>query len=260
MKSFKTLFLFLALALTSSSFTSCSDEDDEPKFANVTLNAGETKIIDHAAGIHWTSSNQFVAEMNDNELKALRVGTATLSSTRGHFKVKVNPTSHLYQDPCMQFGASQSTVRSWMKSHIPQAVWKENSKPDLLFYTCTEGAAMIYGYGFDNKKLSRAMLFVNHRYGDELVTFLTERYIVVTVDEAEGYVGLISPEKDMLVVVIPDVLGGVPIYNVVYAPNEETKGCIDYTKIIQPYTKSARQTKQSTDTFKLFTAKMKAAQ
>jgi len=72
----------LALALTSSSFTSCSDEDDEPKFANVTLNAGETKIIDHAAGIHWTSSNQFVAEMNDNEVKALRVGTATLSSTR----------------------------------------------------------------------------------------------------------------------------------------------------------------------------------
>lgn len=64
----------------------------------------------------------------------------------------------------------------------------------------------------------------------------------------------------MLVVVIPDVLGGVPIYNVMYAPYEESKGCIDYTKIIQPYTKSARQTKQSTDAFKLFTAKMKAAQ
>lgn len=64
----------------------------------------------------------------------------------------------------------------------------------------------------------------------------------------------------MLVVVTPDVLGGVPIYNVMYAPNEETKGSIDYTKIIQPYTKSARQTKQSTDAFKLFTAKMKAAQ
>lgn len=64
----------------------------------------------------------------------------------------------------------------------------------------------------------------------------------------------------MLVVVMPDVLGGVPIYNVIYAPNKETKGCIDYTKIFQPYTKSARQTKQSTDAFKLFTAKMKAAQ
>ena len=140
MKSFKTLFLFLALALTSSSFTSCSDEDEtEPKFANVTLNAGETKIIDHAAGIHWTSSNQFVAEMNDNELKALRVGTATLSSTRGHFKIKSNPTSHLYQDPCMQFGASQSTVRSWMKSHIPQAVWKENSSPTSYFIHVLKG-------------------------------------------------------------------------------------------------------------------------
>lgn len=63
----------------------------------------------------------------------------------------------------------------------------------------------------------------------------------------------------MLVVVMPHVVGGVPIYNVMYAPYEESKGCIDYTKIIQPYTKSARQTKQSTDAFKLFTAKMKAA-
>lgn len=64
----------------------------------------------------------------------------------------------------------------------------------------------------------------------------------------------------MLVAVMPDVVGGVPIYMVMYVPNEETKGCIDYTKYFQPYTKSARQTKQSTDTFKLFTAKMKAAQ
>lgn len=64
----------------------------------------------------------------------------------------------------------------------------------------------------------------------------------------------------MLVAVMPDVVGGVPIYMVMYVPNEEIKGSIDYTKIIQPYTKSARQTKQSTDAFKLFTAKMKAAQ
>ncbi len=64
----------------------------------------------------------------------------------------------------------------------------------------------------------------------------------------------------MLVAVMPDVVGGVPIYMVMYVPNEEIKGSIDYTKIIQPYTKSARRTKQSTDAFKLFTAKMKAAQ
>jgi hypothetical protein len=81
--------------------TSCSG-DDEPKtkFSDVTLTVGQTTIIKDAEKYTWVSSNDRIASIDGNILSALHVGTASLVSDNGSFKVVVKGSSQLYLVVC----------------------------------------------------------------------------------------------------------------------------------------------------------------
>ena len=215
--------LFLALLLTavaSIMLTPCSKGDDEPKykFTDVTIAAGQTKTIANALGLSWTSSNSLIAKMEGDVLTAVHVGSATLISAKGSFGVTVKPTSTLYVDPYLAFGAQLATVKSWMSANITAATLEASSGTSSLLYSCTGSGASVYGYYFGDSGLNMANVMLKLSYSDELVDFLTERYVTVTVDKEKQYIGLVSPQKDILIVLEPYKVSKTTVWNVIYAP------------------------------------------
>ena len=92
LKNVQTFLFVLLCSLISSTFTACGGDDDEPelKFNDITLNCGSTYTIPNGKNIMWTSSNEYIASVSGNIVKAEKVGEATISSNKGSFKVKVN--------------------------------------------------------------------------------------------------------------------------------------------------------------------------
>jgi hypothetical protein len=182
--------------------TSCSG-DDEPKtkFSDVTLTVGQTTIIKDAEKYTWVSSNDRIASIDGNILSALHVGTASLVSDNGSFKVVVKGSSQLYLEPCLEFGSTSSKVKTWMSNNISGALLGSEGSNSLI-YENTD-IAWLYYYGFENNKLNTSAVLVTYTYTEELATFLKERYIVVSVDSSDYTIGFVSPEMDLVVLLQP---------------------------------------------------------
>ena len=83
------MLLLSMLALVVGVFSSCSsDDDNSPKFNDVTLIAGSTQQIANSDGINWKSENDLIAEVENGTIKAYRVGEVRVASDKGSFIVK----------------------------------------------------------------------------------------------------------------------------------------------------------------------------
>lgn len=100
---------FVLICLPLATFTSCGDDNQS---MNLTLNAGETHDIGN--GSDWKSANPLVASVSGSTIKAYCVGNTTISSGNSNIKVTVKATHFDFNDPCLQWGASKSIVKSYM--------------------------------------------------------------------------------------------------------------------------------------------------
>lgn len=180
------------ICLPFAAFTSCGDDADDNQSMNLTLNAGETHDI--GKGSNWKSANPLVASVSGSTIKAHCVGNTTIGSGSSNIKVTVKATHFDFNDPCLQWGASKSSVKSYM------------SKYSLLNETSTQlgydgsGKTHLYAYIFENGKLNVSSILVKSSYVSDITTYLKERYypiqskddVIYMIDAKQETAALVS--------------------------------------------------------------------
>ena len=212
-KHFFTMSAFIAmlLCISLSVFTSCGDNSDDSINTRLTLNVGETHSI--GQGDDWESANALVASVKNGTIKAVCSGTTTITGSAGTIKVTVKATNYKFIEPYLSFGASKSDVKKAMSAY---SLFSE--KTDVIAYN-GKGNVDSYIYGFENSQLYMSIFMVTSAYykTDDLATFLTERYIVVNVDEEENLISMIDPLQKTFVLVQPKVQSSQVVVIVSYA-------------------------------------------
>ncbi len=224
----KRLTLLAALIFALASLSSCSSDDDEqqgPKHEDVNLSTGETYSI--STGGNWQSAEPLIASVSGNIVTAQRVGTTTISSESSSFQLTVNPRYNLYDTPCLQWGASPSYVNTFMDGYNMLKV-----EGNIVMYD-GKGGATSYAYLFENNRLkSSAVLVDAMAYGDALVDYLTERYIVIDVNESENYVMMVNIEQDMALMisfyVISSNLYSMVLYTSIDSTESRTRNSVSH--------------------------------
>lgn len=191
----KKYLLFAVSLLTALTMvTSCSNDDENTTktYKDITLTAGESYVID--GGSNWKSDEPLIATVNGNSVTAKRVGTTNIRNGESMFSITVTPRYDLYDNPCFRWGASPTQVNSFMSGY------QELGQSGNVVVYSGKKAADYYTYLFENSKLKASSVFVNAMtYGDALVDFLTERYIVFDVNEDENMVGMVNIAQDMII-------------------------------------------------------------
>lgn len=184
---------FVLICLPLATFTSCGDDaDDDNQSMNLTLNAGETHDIGNGSG--WKSANPLVASVSGSTIKANCVGNTTISSGSSNIKVTVKATHFDFNDPCLQWGASKSSVKSYMSKYN-----LFNEKSTSLTYDGS-GKTYMYSYLFENGKLNSSGILVESYYSSDITTYLKERYYPVLVSE-DDVIYMVDAKQETLALV-----------------------------------------------------------
>lgn len=208
---------FVLICLPLATFTSCGDDaDDDNQSMNLTLNAGETHDIGN--GSDWKSANPLVASVSGSTIKANCVGNTTISSGSSNIKVTVKATHFDFNDPCLQWGASKSSVKSYMSKYN---LLKEESTS--LVYDGS-GKTYMYNYLFENGKLSSSSILVKSYYSSDITTYLKERYYPVLVSE-DDVIYMVDAKQETLALVSVYSYGYSVYVMVIYAHYTGEKVC-----------------------------------
>lgn len=208
--------LFLSLLIASLCTVSCKKDkhDEEPDFSDITLLSGSTYDIPGGNNITWTSANDYIAKVEGGTILAGLVGRTTISSRLGSFNVTVEPTLTLFKEPCIDWGASKSIVKSYMSGY---EIYEENATG--ITYTGIAPVSL-YLYDFENSKLSGSGVSVMERLVDsaKIGIYLAERYILIKTDEANYSLYFISPDEQTLVLCQLTAISDQIFYILAYVP------------------------------------------
>lgn len=206
----KVLFIF-SLIVIQLAFISCGD-DEEPNYPDQTLVVGNTYTIPgNSTG--WTSDNELIASISGNVVTAERVGETIIRNGNKSFKVTVNGKYNLYREPCMKWGASKSTVKSFMSDYILQS-----ESDDALYYK-GKLQELLTGFSFKNDGLYLSLVALSPSLVDteDLVDFLAERYVYVTHDDSQYYYGFATTDAKNIVILQLKTISYQVVYYIVYA-------------------------------------------
>lgn len=183
MKKFYYLLLPLAAMFA---LNSCGD-DDEPDNTKLTktsytLYHEGTEALEgsNLNSLAWDSENEFVATAKDGIVTGQYVGQTNVKAAGKNlsFTVEVKPLYHTYTEPSLDWGMSLSAIKA--KHGAP---YSESSK-SLIYETGNTNAPLVL-YSFEDNQLSSIGVVCKLSVGSQLVDFLTERYVVVDVNESK---------------------------------------------------------------------------
>jgi len=160
-------------------FTSCSSDNGDGLSLNKTslqLASDVKAQLEASEKVEWSSESNFVASVDD---KGMVVGnhvgkTYIVASNGGHVVkcgVEVIPLHYTLTEPIIDFGASESVI----KSKENRTLIKEDS--ESLFYK-DDKSDVVQGifYLFDSGKLTSIGLLINLSYTLVATDFFLERY------------------------------------------------------------------------------------
>ena len=158
------------------------------------------------------ADNQLIASVSNGIVKAERVGQTTIRNGSKSFKVTVNGKYNTFKEPCLQWGASKSTVKSFMSGYTLQSEDNES-----IFYKGKYREALT-GYMFRTSGLyvSTVMLLTSSVSTDELAAFLNERYVYVTQNSSEYYFAYATPDEKNVVLLQLTTINSQVVYMVSY--------------------------------------------
>lgn len=175
----KKLVMMLALLTMCFTFSSCSSDDDfesYPKAINIT--AGSVYQEHKFNG--WDSEEPLIASIENGEVKGNIVGKTCITNGKQKIQVTVNAKYNDYIEPCISWGCSLASVKSYMEqySNLELIYINDNSAA----YTNGELSNLLgYIYLFDNNlgrlKSSSLIISINDYNTNVLPKFLSERYI-----------------------------------------------------------------------------------
>ena len=181
MKKFFSLMLLIATLCT---FAACGGDGDEPDSTKLsqtsyTMYHEATQAVEgsNLSGLEWNSENEFVATVKDNVITGQYVGkTIVKSSTKNlSFSVEIKPKYNMYEEPCMDWGASKSAI-------IAKYGTPERETSDAILYKTSNVKAPLMVFVFNNGKMTTCGVVCETLSAYELSDFLLERYVPVKVD------------------------------------------------------------------------------
>lgn len=230
MRQYIRFFTFAMMAVMGLSFASCGSDDDddkkeEAKYSDISLTCDDKYKIPGSGDETWTSSNKYIASVSeDNVVTAKLVGEAVVSSSKGSFKVNVSSRNNVFNDPCLEWGASKSKVKSFHGNSTPAT-----DTDTGLAYKYAGGNAMT-AYIFESGALVAAGVRLTSKYtsSESLADHLTDRYIPVTMDEENYSFYFVAPDKKTTLMLTLETSGRDIIYMITYIPsnNDKTKSGI----------------------------------
>lgn len=200
------------------SFSACSDDENENSGLNqheLTLTTGQSAKLIYEGECTWESEEPLIAEVDqDGNVTAQRVGETNIYANEDVCKVIVNPRYDTYMEPCLEWGASKSSVRSFMDGY--SLIDENNNSLSYMDYSNEIG----YMYLFENNSLTSSALMASIlSHGEELAEFLLERYVVVEVDETEYSIIMLSIDGQMAIGINLNENNG--IMTVIYIPTND---------------------------------------
>ena len=170
----KSVYYFILVAIISL-FVSCSKEKEEPDtdVDNITLYVGKTKDLG-INGDFLSSDNSFIASVgNDGVVKGNHIGSTIINTRKKRIPTTVIGMYHLYDDPVVEWGCSQSTVRAKQK----QGTLVSATETGLTYKNA--GSATAVGYVFENGKLKSVGVVLEPKYASTIADHLMERYFMI---------------------------------------------------------------------------------
>lgn len=199
-------------------FTGCGkDDDDEPNVPDQSLKVGQSFTIPVEGA--WESDNKFIASVEGATVKGVCAGETSIRNGKQSFKVTVQPTFFLYKDPYLQFGASKSKVKDFMKGF--EEVETDNESLNFFYLEGTN--PVMYIYMFENAGLKSTGVFLPTKMATsaQIADYLTERFI--PVGSNSEIIAMVSPDKTIAVGVTVQKISGTLMYEIIYLPYSSTK-------------------------------------
>ena len=114
---------------------------------------------------------------------------------------------------------------------------------EVLYYTGLN-KEMGYGYSFTNSALSSSyvILQMTSVTSDEMVAYLAERYVYVTMDEDDYYFGFVTPDKKTIVILQLQSNSGQLYYFVYYTSASSANAAPVQAMMMKQHFGSAKQT------------------
>lgn len=200
----------MVVAVMGVMLASCGDDDSKVKLKDQTMYSEDTYVIQNGESAVWTSSNPMVASVEDNVVTAHCAGKATISSSLGSFDVTVKTKLNTFMEPCADWGASQSQVKSYMRGYT-----EISSSSDMISYYGKDVVEM-YLYSFQNSALttSSCIIPVSDIDADTLVDFISERYYPYYYND--DMFMFLSPDEDTIVLFQITKISNEMVYMLVY--------------------------------------------
>lgn len=229
----KLLYFFAFAALTG--FASCSNDDNKDEsmsFDDVTVNYGETYTIPNGKGLDWSTSNNLIATVDGYVVNAVREGQAIISCDKASFAFTVVPTLTLFQAPTLQWDAPISTVKSYMNSYPGVNLYSEDGE-SLLYQGSLNQTVVMVNYGFENNALTSAGIVINSEKvsAEDMGEYLNQRYVPVSVDDANYTFYYATPTADMAVAMRLTTVSNTVVYMISYVPMTQTKAYSDIKEL-----------------------------
>lgn len=221
------LILCLALVVMPVLLVSCGSDDDGLKYADQTMVVGSRYSIPGGSD-GWESDNELIASVTSSGVCAEHVGETYIRNGRNAFKVTVTGKYNLYMEPYLHWGASKSTVKSFMTGYNLQI-----DEDDMLFYERDEFSI---AYSFESNRLTAAGVFLASAMVNyyDLLEYLEERYIYLEKDEESGSLGYVTPDRCTIVVIQKVEIESEMFYVVAYIDIETNSSSptktLDYSK------------------------------
>lgn len=203
-------FLMLTVAIMGIMLASCGDDDEKVKLKDQTMYSEDTYVIENGENAVWESSNPMVASVENNVVTANCAGKATISSSLGSFEVTVKTRLNTFMEPCTDWGASQSHVKSYMNGYSEIL-----SSSESIAYNGKDVVEM-YLYSFQNSALttSSCIIPVSNLDADTMVDFISERYYPYYYND--DMFMFMSPDEDTIVVFQITTISNETVYMLVY--------------------------------------------
>lgn len=207
----KQLFVALLALVVLPLFVSCgSDDVEDMKVSVPDQSLYHKQTYDIPVKGNWVSDNALIASVSGNKVEGVTVGKTRISNGSSSFNVTVKPKYTYFDEPCLDWGASTSTVKNKMSGY---SIYKETST-NISYYGKNKETNVVYSFASGGLKSVMVFISKSDFLGiPNLADYLLERYIVIDADNSSA--GFVTNDKKTIIVMTSDYQG-VYIY---YAPS-----------------------------------------
>ena len=179
--------MMLMVLASNMVFVGCTEDEKEPPSLEpivLDLYKGENATLTYKGGkCTWSSDEPAIASVsNTGIVTGNLVGSTQIHANKFSCCVTVYPKYNTYEEPYISWGSSINTVDAVNDNKNERLQY---DKKGLIYKG--KGNANSYIYLFENEKLSSSAVLIDISHMEEVIEFLSERYIPIGSDDTNSF-------------------------------------------------------------------------